>query len=121
MYNRELLMCKPDFFRIAYQINPYMDLSKQPDHDLLMQEYDAIVAAHIAAGRTVQFMDPVENLPDMTYTANQALIRGKKAVLANLPKERAGELDLPYTSYRAGFRLVPCTELFALQQYERRL
>ena len=92
MYNKDLLMCRPDFFKIAYQINPYMDLSKQPDHELLMAEYAQIVASHIQAGRKVRFMEPIEGLPDMTYTANQALIRGKKAVLANLPAERAGEL-----------------------------
>jgi N-dimethylarginine dimethylaminohydrolase len=93
MYNHDLLMCRPDFFEIAYQINPYMDLSKQPDREILKAEYAQIVAAHIAAGRTIRFMEPVDGLPDMTYTANQALIRGKKAVLANLPKERAGELQ----------------------------
>ena len=92
MYNRDLLMCRPDFFEIVYQINPYMDLSKQPDRDLLKAEYAQIVASHIQAGRKVRFMEPVDGLPDMTYTANQALIRGKKAVLANLPAERAGEL-----------------------------
>ena len=92
MYNHDLLMCRPDFFKIACQINPYMDLSKQPDHDLLMAEYAQIVASHIQAGRKVRFIEPVDGLPDMTYTANQALIRGKKAVLANLPVERAGEL-----------------------------
>ncbi len=72
-----------------------MDVSRQPDHKLLMEEYEAIVAAHIAAGRTVRFVDPVDELPDMTYTANHALIRGKKAILANLPKVRSREL--PHT------------------------
>jgi N-dimethylarginine dimethylaminohydrolase len=91
MYNRNLLMCRPDYFEIAYTINPWMDPSHQPDALLLEREYDAIVQAHKDAGRTVQFMKPVPGLPDMTFTANQALVRGKTAVLGTLPPQRAAE------------------------------
>lgn len=116
MYNRELLMCRPDFFRIAYQINPYMDLSKQPDHEKLISEYENIVTAHKEAGRTVSFMEPVDGLPDMTYTANHALIRGKKAVLANLPKERAGELQFTQNWLENnGYEVIICPYLFSGQ------
>ena len=116
MYNHDLLMCRPDFFRITYQINPYMDLSKQPDHELLMAEYAQIVASHIAAGRTVRFVEPVEGLPDMTYTANHALIRGNKAVLANLPKERSGELTFIKTWLsNNGFEVFECPFLLSGQ------
>lgn len=116
MYNRELLMCRPDFFRIAYQINPYMDLSKQPDHEKLIAEFTDIVSAHQNAGRTVHFMDPVDGLPDMTYTANQALIRGKKAVLANLPKERAGEVKHAQNWLeKNGYEVITCPYLFSGQ------
>jgi N-dimethylarginine dimethylaminohydrolase len=116
MYNRNLLMCRPDFFKIAYQLNPYMDVSKQPDHELLMKEYEAIVAAHVAAGRRVEFVDPVDGLPDMTYTANQALIRGKKAVLANLPAERAGELAYTKTWLQDnGYEVFDCPYLLSGQ------
>ena len=116
MYNRELLMCRPDFFRVAYQINPYMDLSKQPDHEKLIAEYAAIVAAHEEAGRTVRFMDPIDGLPDMTYTANQALIRGKKAVLANLPKERAEEIQYAQAWLQSNeYEVIDCPYLFSGQ------
>ncbi len=109
-------MCRPDFFRIAYQINPYMDMSKQPDHEKLIAEYDDIVSAHEEAGRTVHFMEPVDGLPDMTYTANQALIRGKKAVLANLPKERAGELTYTRDWLKTnGYEVIDCPYLFSGQ------
>lgn len=116
MYNRTLLMCRPNFFRIAYQINPYMDTSLQPDPRKLTEEYKQIVAAHIEAGRTVRFMDPDPDQPDMTYTANQALIRGKKAVLGNLPPERAGETKFlrPWLE-AAGFEVLDCPFRFSGQ------
>jgi N-dimethylarginine dimethylaminohydrolase len=116
MYNRTLLMCRPNFFRIAYQINPYMDVSLQPDPRQLAAEYKQIVAAHIEAGRTVRFMDPDPDQPDMTYTANQALIRGKKAVLGNLPPERAGETKfLRSWLEAAGYEVLDCPYRFSGQ------
>jgi N-dimethylarginine dimethylaminohydrolase len=116
MYNHDLLMCRPNYFRIAYQINPYMDPRLQPDPRRVKAEYAAIVAAHVSAGRTVRFLDPVAEQPDMTYTANQALIRGRKAVLGNLPKERAGEtLYLRTWLENAGYEVLDCPYLFSGQ------
>ena len=116
MYNQDLLMCRPDFFRVAHQLNPYMDLSLQPDPKLLKAEYKAIVAAHIEAGRTVRFLDPDPDEPDMTYTANQALIRRKKAVLGNLPPERGGEIAFMRSWLQAaGFEVIDCPYRFSGQ------
>jgi len=116
LYNQELLMCRPDFFRIAYQINPYMHTSSQPDPEKLAPEYAAIVGAHEALGRKLHFIEPDPAWPDMVYTANTALIRGKKAVLANLPKERAGEVELAGAWLRAhGFETFTCPVLFSGQ------
>ena len=116
MYNRDLLMCRPRFFRIAYQINPYMDPRIQPNPRELKTEYNEIVAAHINAGRTVRFLDPDPDQPDMTYTANQALIRGKTAVLGNLPPERAGEIAFLRTWLQAaGFEVLDCPYRFSGQ------
>lgn len=116
MYNQELLMCRPDYFRIAYQINPYMHFSSQPDPDALAPEYAAIVASHEALGRKLHFIEPDPAWPDMVFTANVALVRGKKAVLANLPKERAGEVELAAVWLRAhGFETFACPVLFSGQ------
>jgi N-dimethylarginine dimethylaminohydrolase len=93
MYNRHLLMCRPTHFRITYSINPYMRPDgAQPNPATLTREYDALIAAHRAAGRTVEFIGPQPNLPDMTFTANHALIRGQRAILGHLPPERAAEV-----------------------------
>ena len=116
LYNQNLLMCRPDYFRIAYQINPYMDISSQPDEAKLTPEYAALVAAHEAAGHTLEFIDPDPAWPDMVYTANVALVRGKKAVLANLPKERAGEVKLAKAWLQAhGYQTFDCPVLFSGQ------
>ncbi|HVQ43712.1 MAG TPA: amidinotransferase [Candidatus Saccharimonadia bacterium] len=116
MYNHDLLLCPPTYFTIAYSINPYMRTDVQPDPTLLAAEYAAIVAAHQAAGRTIHFLTPDPAQPDMTFTANQALIRGKRAVLGNLPPQRAGEtLFLKPWLEAAGYEVIECPYRFSGQ------
>ncbi|HEY3478005.1 MAG TPA: arginine deiminase-related protein, partial [Streptomyces sp.] len=59
--------------------------------DAALTEHENIVEAHLAAGRKVEFVDADPACPDMTYTANAAVVRGNRAVLATLPPERAAE------------------------------
>jgi N-dimethylarginine dimethylaminohydrolase len=89
--HRRLLMCSARYFRIDYEINPYMHVGVQPDVEAAIAEHEGIVAAHLAAGRKVEFVDADPACPDMTYTANAAVVRGNRAVLATLPPERAPE------------------------------
>lgn len=91
MNHRRLLMCSARYFRIDYEINPYMDVAVQPDVEAAITEHENIVAAHLAAGRKVEFVDADPSCPDMTYTANAAVVRDGRAVLATLPPERAAE------------------------------
>ncbi|MEV6872960.1 arginine deiminase-related protein [Amycolatopsis sp. NPDC051128] len=89
--HRRLLMCSARYFRIDYEINPYMHVGVQPDVEAAVAEHEDIIAAHLAAGRKVEFLDADPACPDMTYTANAAVVRGDRAVLATLPPERAAE------------------------------
>ncbi|MEV7045650.1 arginine deiminase-related protein [Amycolatopsis sp. NPDC051061] len=91
MTHQRLLMCSPRYFRIDYEINPYMHVGVQPDVDAAITEHENIVEAHLAAGRKIEFVDADPSCPDMTYTANAAVVRGNRAVLATLPPERAPE------------------------------
>ena len=116
MYNKNLLMCRPDYFNISYSINPYMSTSQQPEHDKLRTEFNLIIQAHIDAGRTINFMEPIDGLPDMTYTANQALIRGNKALLGNLPPQRRDEIiHTKKWLINAGYEVMECPLAFSGQ------
>lgn len=84
-------MCSAEYFRIDYEINPYMNTAVQPDLAGAIAEHRRIVDAHLTAGRKVEFIDADPACPDMTYTANAAVVRGDRAVLATLPRERAAE------------------------------
>ena len=71
------LMCPPDYFGIEYEINPWMRLSVQVDpvqarsqwwelHRVLTEEL----------GASVELLQPVKGLPDLTFTANAGYVEG---------------------------------------------
>ena len=97
--NKHLLVSDANNFSVEFEINPYMHKVDQPDWDLAVSEHEAIVSAHVDAGRTIEYLPTVSGCPDMVYTANAALVRGSRAVIAALPVER--EPELPH--YRRWF------------------
>jgi N-dimethylarginine dimethylaminohydrolase len=92
--NSEILVSDATYFRIEYEINPYMDTGLQPDVRVATVEHEAIVRAHRAAGRRVRHIPAAWECPDMVYTANAAVVRGSRAVLGYPPPERKSEI--PY-------------------------
>jgi hypothetical protein len=54
--NSELLVSDATYFRVDYEINPYMCTEVQPDPAAAVIEHEAIVAAHLAAGRKVEYL-----------------------------------------------------------------
>ncbi|MEU7994091.1 arginine deiminase-related protein [Micromonospora sp. NPDC049060] len=92
--NKTLLVSDAVHFRVDYEINPYMHTEVQPDHAVAILEHERIVAAHRAAGRHIEYVASAPECPDMVFTANAALVRGRRAVLGAPPPERKAEL--PY-------------------------
>jgi N-dimethylarginine dimethylaminohydrolase len=90
--HRHLLVSDADHFRVEDEIHPRMDRADQPDPAAARAEHEALVAAHAAAGRTVERLPSAPDCPDMVFTANAALVRGDRAVLGRPPAARAGEI-----------------------------
>jgi N-dimethylarginine dimethylaminohydrolase len=90
--NTHLLVSDARHFRIDYVINPYMDPADQPDPSAAAAEHEALVDAHVRAGRTVERMPAVAGHPDMVYTANGAVVVDGVAVLGDPPAPRRGEI-----------------------------
>lgn len=114
--NSELLVSDAAHFRVDYEINPYMHTEVQPDPAAAVTEHDAIVAAHLAAGRKVEYVPSAPECPDMVFTANAAVVRGDRAVLGNPPPERKAEV--PYFQEwleGRGYRIVEAPYAFSGQ------
>ena len=93
----QLLMSPPDFFEVAYAINPWMNPqqwsldSKRLQRDALAG-WDALRATYEALGARVLVKPAAKGWPDLVFTANCAVVLDGKAILARyLKSERAGE------------------------------
>jgi N-dimethylarginine dimethylaminohydrolase len=87
-----ILMCPPDFYGIHYEINPWMDMSRQAEHAIAVQQWNALYEQITAAGAGVSLLEPVRGLPDLVFTANAAMIFGNQALLSRFRhRQRQGE------------------------------
>jgi len=90
--NSTVLMSGVESFGVL-ELNPQSHQEVQPDIARARAEHAAIRQALEAAGVNVVQVEPPRgpHCQDGVYTANWALVRGSKAVLANLPSQRQGE------------------------------
>ncbi len=89
-----ILMCPPDFYEIDYEINPWMDRTKQADRPLAQRQWQALHDILVKLGAEVSLLAPVAGLPDLVFTANAAMIYRKQAILSHfLHPERQREED----------------------------
>jgi len=87
-----LLMCPPDFYGIQYEINPWMNTARQADHKRAGEQWRALFDRLVEAGADVVEVAPVDGLPDMVFTANAALIYGRRAIISHFRHvQRQGE------------------------------
>src|SRR5215213_5722905 len=87
-----LLMCPPVFYGIEYEINPWMNTERQADHQLATRQWRALYDRLVEAGATIDEVPPVEGLPDLTFTANAALVYERRAVVSHFRHpQRQGE------------------------------
>lgn len=90
-----LLMCRPEYYGIEYEINPWMNIQHAVDHQIAVTQWDALYNTLLACGAHIDLVDPIQGLPDMVFTANAGLSYRNKIILPHFKfKERQGEL--PY-------------------------
>jgi N-dimethylarginine dimethylaminohydrolase len=87
-----ILMCRPDFFGVEYEINPWMHVATKVDRTLARTQWDALHRTYTEMGEHIELAEPVKGLPDMVFTANAAVLHKGQAVLSNFhDRERQGE------------------------------
>jgi N-dimethylarginine dimethylaminohydrolase len=69
-------MCPPEYFAVAYAINPWMDPGEPVDAGLAMRQWRRLGAVFTGLGHRVRIIDPVPDLPDMVFAANGATVIG---------------------------------------------
>lgn len=91
---KTFLMCRPSFYGIEYEINPWMKLGAQADRALAIEQWDDLVARIREHGGDIRFVKEQPGLPDMVFTANGGLVfKDRKSVIISnfFHPERKGE------------------------------
>lgn len=91
----QVLMCRPNYYGIEYEINPWMNVKQKVDHLAAVNQWESLCDTIKKCGAEIRLVSPVSGWPDMVFTANAGLLYQKKIVLPHFKhKERQGEL--PY-------------------------
>ena len=70
-------MCRPTYYTIAYEINPWMRLTRQVRHIAGQRQWQALYQLLTQRLRVpVRLIRPVPGLPDLVFTANAGLVAG---------------------------------------------
>lgn len=83
-----LFMCRPDFYGIEYEINPWMSRTRQADReraDRQWQRLCEIVGTDL--GGEIELIEPQPALPDMVFTANAGVVWNGKFIVSNFRHE----------------------------------
>jgi N-dimethylarginine dimethylaminohydrolase len=106
---RSYLMCRPEHFRVAYSINPWMDPSAPVDPALAGKQWLRLREVLVGLGHTVHELEPEPDLPDMVYAANGGFALDGVAYGARFRHpQRAAEAGAYRRWYEAhGWRFVP--------------
>jgi len=102
-------MCRPTYYTIAYEINPWMSLTRQVFQQAAARQWQAFYTVLTKRLRVpVRLIRPVPGLPDLVFTANAGLVAGRTFIRSNFRHpQRQGEEVVFERFFRAqGFRIV---------------
>jgi N-dimethylarginine dimethylaminohydrolase len=80
---RRYLMCRPTYFDVVYEINPWMNLAVRPHAQATLAEWQRMHDLFVDLGHQVELIEPEPGLPDMVFAANAAVVRGQDVLIAN--------------------------------------
>lgn len=94
-----VLVCPPTYFTVRDVKNPFMDVETPVDYDLAREQWDELCAAFHEAGFETLQIEPVEDLEDMVFTANQTFVGfpGRKPfAVPSRMRHESREREVPY-------------------------
>lgn len=94
------LVCKPDFFDVTYEINPWMNKENRPSQtDAVVQWNGYLQALKDWLNVEVDFLTPTPNMPDLVFTANHGLVKDNRVVLARMNHSERGVEEPVFTKW----------------------
>jgi len=102
-WGRRFLLCPPEHFAVAYEINPWMATGVRVDRDRAGAQWDGLRAALLEAGATVELQPPEPSVPDLVFTANAGIVSGRSFVpsrFRHLERQPETALDIAWFEAR---------------------
>ncbi|MEZ4334492.1 MAG: TIGR00300 family protein [Myxococcota bacterium] len=106
-----ILVCRPQFFDVAYVINPWMEGQiGRVDRSRAQSQWQALMD-RVARHADLLEVPPRAGSPDMCFTANAGLVARGRALPARFRMPERQDEEEPFTRWfeGAGFELVPPT------------
>lgn len=101
-------MCPPRYYTIAYEINPWMHLTRQVRHAAAIRQWQALYQLLTKRLRlTVHLMPPRPRVPDLVFTANAGLIVKRLCIRSNFryPQRQREEPIIERYFRQRGYRI----------------
>ncbi len=102
-------MCRPTYYTIAYEINPWMSLKRQVNHARALAQWNRL---HQCLTRTlrvrVSLLSPRPGVPDLVFTANAGLVTNRTLIRSNFryPQRRREEPLVERYFKQRGYRVI---------------
>ena len=111
-------MCRPTFYGIKYEINPWMSVQQQANRALALKQWTALrKVLEEKMGVEVVTIQAKAELPDMCFTANAGLVRDRIFIAGRFRhRERGGE-ETHFTRWfkERGYRIVSLPESYRFE------
>jgi N-dimethylarginine dimethylaminohydrolase len=103
-----LLMCRPTYYTIAYEINPWMSVKRQANAARARAQWNALYRLLTGTlGVDVRLLPPRAGVPDLVFTANAGLVQGRTFIRSNFRYLERQKEEPVFEGYfrRAGYRV----------------
>ena len=102
-------MCRPTYYAIAYEINPWMSLKRPANHARALAQWTRLHQLLTRQlGARVRLLPARPGVPDLVFTANAGLLHGRTLLRSNFrhPERQREEPAIERYFRREGFRVV---------------
>lgn len=86
-----LLMCRPDHFKVSYEINPWMRITHQPNRKHSIRQWNALYKVLRRETKAqISLLEPLPHCPDLVFTANAGVAVGDEFFLSRFRYPQRG-------------------------------
>jgi N-dimethylarginine dimethylaminohydrolase len=78
MWEKKILMCRPEHYAVDYEINHWMHVDNKVDNQLALDQWTHLHHLVIRCGGYVEYIEQPLNAPDMVFTANAGIVKDNK-------------------------------------------